>query len=202
MSEEKEKIPEEANKMAEEHFSHKHKEDSWWDIAKFALTVIAIILPIRFYVIQPFMVSGPSMVPTFEDKDYLLVDEISYHFQRPARGEIIVFWRGEEKKYLIKRIVGLPGETIILDGENVTVINTEHPEGLLLDQSYIHNKVQMQKQTYTLDDSHYFVLGDNRSVSYDSRGWGALPADEIVGRPIFRLYPFNMITVWPGEHLL
>ena len=175
------------------------KKDTWLDIVKFVLITAAIVLPIRFFIAQPFLLSGPSMDPTFNDKDYLIVDEISYRFEKPKRGEIIVFRRTGESKYLIKRIVGLPKETIELLGENVTIKNTEHPEGFALDQSFVVNKKSESKTTIILDDGEYFVMGDNRPVSYDSRHWGGLPTENIVGRPIVRLYPFNQMTFWPGD---
>src|SRR3989338_2255406 len=169
------------------------KEDTWLDVVKFVLITAAIVLPIRFFIPQPFLVSGPSMDPTFHDKDYLIVDEVSYRFEKPKRGEVIVFRRPGESKYLIKRIVGLPKEIIELIGETVTIKNTEYPEGFILDQSFIVNKKSESKTTVILDEAEYFVLGDNRPVSYDSRFWGGLPAEAIVGRPLIRLYPFNQI---------
>ncbi|KKU67299.1 MAG: Signal peptidase I [Parcubacteria group bacterium GW2011_GWA2_47_16] len=177
----------------------KEKQDTWFDIVKFVLITAAIVLPIRFFIAQPFLVSGPSMDPTFHDKNYLIVDEISYRFEKPKRGEVIVFKHPGESKYLIKRIVGLPKETIELLGETVTIKNTEHPEGFALDQSFVVNKKSESKTTTFLDDGEYFVMGDNRPVSYDSRAWGGLPAENIVGRPILRLYPFNQIGLFPGD---
>ncbi|MES2088104.1 MAG: signal peptidase I [Patescibacteria group bacterium] len=197
-----EKVPE--NKIssqsspAHENISGKPKE-SWLDVVKFAVLTALIILPIRFFVAQPFLVSGPSMDPTFLNNQYLIADEISYHFQKPKRGEVIIFSQPQEKKYLIKRIIGLPGETITMEGTTITIQNTEHPNGFTLDQTSILNNKPEVKKTYVLDDTHYFVLGDNRPVSYDSRGWGPLDEKNIVGRPILRLYPFNMISIFPGD---
>lgn len=175
------------------------KKDSWLDILKFVLITAAIVLPIRYFIAQPFLVSGPSMEPTFMNNDYLIVDEISYRFEKPARGEVIIFNRPLENKYLIKRIIGLPGETIILSGNTITVKNTENPDGFKIDQSFIEYTKSEADKTVILSDSQYFVLGDNRPVSYDSRYWGALDAKEIVGRPLFRLYPFNKINLFPGD---
>lgn len=174
-------------------------KESWWDLVKFALITAAIVLPIRFYIAQPFIVSGPSMEPTFMNNDYLIVDEISYRFEKPKRGEVIIFNMPQEDKYLIKRIIGLPGETVILSGNTVTIRNAEHPDGLALDESFVVNTKSETEKIYTLDGTHYFVMGDNRPVSYDSRGWGPLDAKEIVGRPLLRLYPFNKMEIFPGK---
>lgn len=174
------------------------KKESWLDILRFTIVTVAIVLPIRLYIAQPFMVSGPSMEPTFNDKDYLIVDEISYRFEKPKRGEVIIFKRPGDNKYLIKRIVGLPGETVELNNETITIKNADKPEGFLFDQSFVVNKKSEPTKTVILDSNEYFVLGDNRTVSYDSRSWGSLPASSITGRPLFRLYPFNHIALFPG----
>lgn len=205
MSEEKEPA---ANAPAENNFSRASspaaaeaaagKKTSPLDVLKFVAITAAIVLPVRFFIAQPFLVSGPSMIPTFNDKDYLIVDELSYRFEKPKRGEVIIFKQEQEGKYLIKRIVGLPGETLTLSGKTVTIKNAARPEGFALDQSFLANTVSEPQRTVTLDDSHYFVLGDNRPVSYDSRGWGPLPAKDIVGRPLIRLYPFDKIGMFPG----
>ena len=175
------------------------KKESWLDIAKFVLLTAVIVLPIRFYIAQPFMVSGPSMEPTFMNNDYLLVDAISYRFQKPKRGEVVVFKRPEESKYLIKRVIGLPGETLKLENERITVINGENPEGFVLDQSFLSHTKSDFEMTVILDDNQYFVLGDNRPVSFDSRFWGPLEATSIIGRPVLRLYPFSKIGTFPGK---
>jgi len=206
MSEEKEKFPEQT---VENNFSprpeptnnheSRQKKESWLDIVKFALITAAIVLPIRFFIAQPFMVSGSSMEPTFNNNDYLIVDEISYRFEKPKRGEVIIFKRPEEKKYLIKRIVGLPNETVELSGNSITIKNAERPEGFLLDQTFVVNNNSELKKMVTLDDDEYFVLGDNRPVSYDSRVWGALQVKNIIGRPFLRLYPFSAFKIFPGD---
>lgn len=175
------------------------KPDSWLDILRFVLLTALIVLPIRFFVAQPFLVSGPSMEPSFNDKDYLIVDEISYRFLAPARGEVVVLKRPEEHKYLIKRIIGLPGETLEFNGTSITVKNKDHPAGFALAETYIRNKTDEGAKTVALDQNHYFVMGDNRSASYDSRGWGPLERKNIIGRPIARLYPFGKMAIFPGR---
>ncbi|MEK7575304.1 MAG: signal peptidase I [Patescibacteria group bacterium] len=175
------------------------KKESWWDIIRFALITAAIVLPIRFFIVQPFMVSGPSMEPTFNNNDYLLVDEISYRFEKPKRGEVVIFRRADEKKYLIKRIIGLPGETVELSLNTVTIKNAEHPDGFVIDQTFLTNTQSESPKTIILKGTQYFVLGDNRPVSFDSRGWGPLESKEIVGRPFVRLFPFTALGFFPGN---
>lgn len=177
----------------------KKKGDSFWDLIKFALVALIIVLPIRVFIAQPFIVSGASMVPTFEDKDYLIVDELSYHLSQPSRGDVIIFHPPKDPSiYYIKRIIGLPNETVILSGSSVTIKNSEHPDGFDLSEPYITNK-SSDTVTKTLGADEYFVMGDNRPASYDSRGWGILPRDHIIGRAFLRLYPFNHVSIFPGE---
>ena len=175
------------------------KKDSWWDVVRFILITAAIVLPIRFFVVQPFMVSGPSMEPNFMNNDYLLVDELTYRFEKPQRGDVIIFMQKAENKYLIKRVIGLPGETVILSGNTITIKNAAHPDGFNIDESFLTYTFSEPPKMIVLDSDHYFVLGDNRPVSYDSRYWGPLAAEEILGRPLLRLFPFNKIGLFPGK---
>ncbi len=139
------------------------------------------------------------MEPTFETGDYLIVDELSYRFEKPKRDEVVVFKPPyDTKKHLIKRIVALPGETVSVKGPVVT-ITTVDSKTVTVNEPYV--KYQSDKEAvYTLSDSEYFVMGDNRSVSYDSRSWGPLPESKIKGRALLRLYPFNQIDVFPGKY--
>ncbi len=169
-------------------------EPSW----KFILTVGAILLCIRLFFAEPFLVSGSSMEPTFETGDYLIVDELSYRFKDPKRGDVVVFKPPyDTKKHLIKRVIALPGETVSVKGDKV-VITTIDDKTLTLMEPYV--TFQSDKEaTYKLSDSEYFVMGDNRSVSYDSRSWGPLPSYKITGRALLRLYPLNQLDIFPGK---
>ena len=163
-----------------------------------AAAVILAVL-IQSFVIRPFIVSGASMDPRIENGQYLLIDEISYRMNEPERGDVVVFRASPEpSKYYIKRIIGLPGETVIIKDGIVTIINSEHPKGLVLDEPYI---VHTQKDTLTkkVPAGEYFVMGDNRAASYDSRGWGTLPKKEIRGRALLRLLPITTIDYLPGK---
>ena len=177
------------------------KEESVWELVRFALIVLVLAVGLRFFVAQPFVVSGSSMVPTFTDKDYLIVDELTYDFENPARGDVIVFHPPAQPKgiYYIKRVIGLPGETISINGGTVTIANADHPNGFVLSEPYISaptNNVITKK----LGSDEYFVMGDNRPFSSDSRSWGVLPRKNIVGRTFLRLLPVTHISVLPGAH--
>jgi signal peptidase I len=179
-----------------------------------AFISLAIVIPIRIYIAQPFIVSGDSMNNTFVNGQYLIVDEISYKFKNPQRGDVVIFKIPEEavtmsknvlgsKIYFIKRIIGLPGETVEVNGNDVTIFNKENPDGLKLVENYAFiDKLIPQKNTKVtikLKDDEYFVMGDNRNNSSDSRYWGALQKDLIRGRPAIRLFPITKITLFPGE---
>lgn len=179
---------------------NQEKQGSFFgELFKFAIIAVVIVLPIRMYIAQPFIVSGASMEPTFEHGEYLIVDEISYRFISPERGDVIIFRFPEDpSKFFIKRIVGLPGETVTMQGGSITITNNRHPEGIVLDESYI---VDFARDSFTvmLERDEYFVLGDNRPASSDSRIWGPLEEDLIIGRAFLRLLPIARAEVLPGE---
>ena len=169
-----------------------------------AYTVIALGLAlfIRFFIAAPYVVSGSSMEPNFEDWHYLIVDRLSYDFGAPARGDVIVLDLPQnESRALIKRIIGLPNETVILSGQNVRIVNAEHPKGFTLEEPYLDpaNLTGVNELTMQLGPDEFFVLGDNRRVSADSRIWGSLPRKDIVGRVFLRLYPLNKLGILPAE---
>lgn len=169
-------------------------------IELFEIVVIslAIILPIRYFLIQPFYVKGASMEPTFDDHEYLIIDEISYRFREPQRGEVVVFrYPLDPRQYFIKRIVGLPGEKITVADSKVTVFDEAHPEGWVLDESYLADGVPtFGVLTVTLGPGEYFVLGDNRTSSLDSRTFGPLPRKNVVGRVWIRGWPLDRIEIF------
>ena len=178
---------------------------------------LIIVLPIRTFVAQPYIVSGASMDNTLQNGNYLIVDEISYKFDEPKRGEVIVFKtppKGLEMQrlpitktvYYIKRVIGLPGETVEINGDEVKIYNKENLDGEILNEPYVYiNKLVPSqfsdiKLKTTLKDGEYFVMGDNRHNSSDSRLWGVLPRENIVGKSYLRLFPFTEITISPGEY--
>ncbi len=172
----------------------------FWELARFIAISAIIIIPIRYYIAQPFVVSGASMEPSFRDGEYLIVDEISYRFDKPQRGDVIIFRSPIEKgRYLIKRIIGLPYETLEIFDNKIVIINSDNPEGFSLGEDYVKNKVLEEEKTIILGEKEYYVLGDNRPVSADSRIWGPLSKENIVGKPLFRLFPLTKLSVWPGK---
>jgi len=173
------------------------KEESWWDIIRFGLITMAIIIPIRMYIAQPFIVSGESMFPTFHDKEYLIVDEISYRFHNPERGDVIIFRFPEDpSKFFIKRIIGLPNETVTIDQGNVYI--TKDGKKTQLVEPYLKEKTTKDGLT-ELGAEQYFVMGDNRAVSFDSRYWGPVDISFFRGKALVRLFPITKMSYLPGR---
>ena len=172
------------------------------EVFKFFLLVLLVVVPIRLFVAQPFIVSGPSMEPTFSTRNYLIVDELSYHLRAPARGEVVVLEDPRNNTlFLIKRIIGLPGETIDIAEGKVKITNTEHPEGMVLDEPYISAPGGSGEYKHVLlKDNQYFVMGDNRPYSLDSRALGPVTENLIVGRALVRLLPISAAAVLPGYY--
>jgi signal peptidase I len=174
----------------------KHFFESVWEIFKTILICLAIILPIRYYIAQPFYVKGASMEPNFHEHDYLLIDEISYRFSFPKRGDVIVFrYPQNPQEYFIKRVIGLPGETIeIKDGE--VYVTSGGKSSAPLRESYIPELTETVSQISeptTLKSDEYYVLGDNRNGSKDSRSFGPVKKDFIIGRNFFRGLPLSRV---------
>lgn len=177
------------------------KSESFWDLVRFAIIACIIVIPIRMFVAQPFLVNGSSMVPTFHNGDYLIIDELTYRFNDPKRGDVVVFrYPFDPKRHFIKRIIGLPNETVIFKDGGVIIKNDTHPEGLPLSEPYISNPVVLNA-SYTLGPDEYFVMGDNRPASSDSRSWGSLKRELITGRTLVRLFPISDIGLFPGKHI-
>lgn len=167
----------------------------------YGVIAFSLAVFIRFFVAAPYLVQGASMDPTFHSADYLIVDRLSYQFEKPGRGDVIVFhFPQDPSRSFIKRIIGLPGETIEMQDNIVRIINDSNPEGFTIAEPYVDPSNERSGNIRVLlDESEYFVLGDNRKASADSRVWGALPEGHIVGRALIRLYPFTNIDINPGS---
>ena len=162
-----------------------------WEVAKIVIIALAIVVPIRYFLFQPFFVKGQSMEPNFDDGDYLIIDELTYRLRSPERGEVIVFrYPADPSQRYIKRIIGLPGETIGIDDGKVLVSNDGENFEVLDESAYLESSVQTAgDMVLTLESDQYFVLGDNRAVSSDSRRWGPLQRENIIGRVYLRAWP-------------
>jgi signal peptidase I len=177
----------------------KEKEWSFKEFIVFILITFAIVLPIRAYIAQPFIVSGESMDPTFATGQYLIVDQITYRLSEPDRGDVVVFRLPQDpSRFLIKRLIALPGETVKIDGEIIYVKKVGAEDFIQLNNDYVtHPKSTNLEET--LEEDEYFVLGDNRANSLDSRFFGTIDRKFLVGRALVRLFPFNKINWMPGK---
>ncbi len=162
-----------------------------WEIIKVVIIALLIVLPIRYFIFQPFIVRGQSMEPNFSHGDYLIVDQITYRFKEPQRGEVVVFeYPNNPSIRYIKRIIGLPGETIEVKEGQVIIYNGQ--ETIVLEEvDYLSpSAFTAGEVSFSLGSKEYFVLGDNRTASADSRRWGPLPRENIIGRTWIRAWPF------------
>ncbi len=175
------------------------RENFFTELLKFVVIAAVIVIPVRLFVAQPFIVSGESMDPTFKNGQYLIIDELSYRFSAPERGDVIIFrYPRNPSEYFIKRIIGLPGDTVHIANETVTVTSKDGT-AQTLDEPYVVNVGDGPNSTYTVPEGNYFVMGDNRPESSDSRIWGMLPRNNIIGRAFVRLLPIQTIALFPGS---
>jgi len=186
------------------------------EIIKVFLLALVIIVPIRMFLFQPFFVRGDSMYPTFKDGEYLIIKEWGYkkttvglgekeffavdHSKNLERFDVVVFrYPKDLSKYFIKRVIGLPGEKVEIQDGKVKIYNSENPSGFVLEEEYLSSKIltgnRAHETPWQLTDDEYFVMGDNRSGSSDSRLWGPVPKDDVIGLAVFRAWPFNRIKI-------
>lgn len=167
------------------------------EVVQILIISAAIIIPIRYFLIQPFYVKGASMEPSYYDHEYLIIDELSYFFREPMRGEVVVFrYPRDPDQYFIKRVIGLPGETVEINNEQVVIYNDDYPNGIVLDEDYLAGEITSGKKRTTLTAGEYYLLGDNRDASLDSRSFGAVEDGGIVGRVWLRGYPFSRLSIF------
>ncbi|MBU2542447.1 signal peptidase I [Patescibacteria group bacterium] len=178
--------------------------------ATFFLELIKIVIlagvtigVVRYFLFKPFYVKGQSMEPNYLEKDYLIIDELSYRFREPQRGEVVVFKApAGNKDFYLKRILGLPGERIKIEDKKVIIYNDDHPQGIVVEELYLDENTS-GSIIQTLGPDQYFVMGDNRDSSYDSRRFGPIDRKNIVGRSLLRGWPFTRVTKFtkPGYNL-
>ena len=185
------------------------------EIIKIFLMALVIIVPIRAFLFQPFFVQGASMEPNFENKQYLIVNEFGYKktevgignnklftvtpFRELKRQEVIVFrYPKNHEQFFIKRVIGLPGERLEIKNGRVKIYNDESPQGFELDEKeYLSKEVKtVGAVSMILKDDEYFVMGDNRSFSSDSRSWGPVKEADIIGKAFIRAWPLDKISIF------
>ena len=178
------------------------------------LLAVVIIIPVRVFLFQPFFVQGSSMEPNFEDGEYLVISEFGYKqtkvgwnenafqvkpFKEIHRQDVAVFrFPKNTEEFFIKRIIGLPGESVEIRKGKVLIFNETFPEGFALDESiYLSPAVLTQDMPrMKLGDDQYFVMGDNRMNSYDSRAIGPIGKDKIIGRVLLRAWPIGRFSLY------
>lgn len=190
------------------------------EVVKIFVLALVIIVPIRLFIFQPFFVQGDSMLPNFENAQYLIVNEVGYKrtaigpgekpffvsepWKELERGEVIVFRApGDPKEFYIKRVIGLPGESVTIENGKVRIANEDQPEGFYMDESVY---LPPERRTFcgvnavcpaiTLEEDEYYVLGDNRGASNDSRAWGPLHQDEVIGTVAVRAWPVTQMQLY------
>lgn len=176
------------------------------ELIKIAIIAFVIVAPIRYFLFQPFIVSGASMAPNFTSGDYLIIDEISYRFSEPQRGDVVVFnasfIKGFSGQRFIKRIIGLPGETVNIVNGKVEIIKDD--KTIVLSEKYLPSDLKtygygdygmsLMPEKITLKSNEYFAMGDNRSGSYDSRAWGVVNKKYIIGKASLRIFPITNLS--------
>jgi signal peptidase I len=177
-------------------------QDTWKGLVKDLFTlgalIVLVVIPIRTFVVSPYIVDGASMHPTFENLDYLVVNQLVYNLHAPERGDVVVFrYPKDPSVFYIKRIIGLPGEKVSIEHGVATITRTDGTT-LALTEPYIVNEDTTYTKDVTLTSGEYFVMGDNRPNSSDSRMWGPLREKYIIGRVDLRLFPVQKADVFPG----
>lgn len=169
-----------------------------FELIQVAAISLAIIIPVRYFLIQPFYVNGASMEPNFFDNEYLIIDELSYRLKSPVRGDIVVFrYPNDPKQFFIKRVIGLPGETVEIAGGQVKIFNDLTPNGFILEEDeYLDQDFTATTKTVTLKPDEFFVMGDNRISSLDSRYFGPIKKSAVVGKVWLRGWPLDRWKVF------
>lgn len=175
------------------------------EFVKMAAIAIVIIVAVRYFLIQPFYVKGSSMEPTFSNYEYLIIDELSYHFNDPQRGQVVVFrYPRDPQEHFIKRVIGLPGETVQIKDNHIYIYNEEYPNGYILKENYLSEDVVTfanNENLIKLGADEYYVLGDNREASQDSRFFGPVKRSFITGKVWIRGFPLDRLDIFTSKDL-
>jgi signal peptidase I len=166
------------------------------DTLEVAVITTLVFLLARVFV-QNYQVDGPSMTPTLLNGQYILVNKADYFTHGPARGDVIVFkFPKDTSRDFVKRVIGVPGDTVDTRADGAVIVN-----GVVLVEPYINDDINMTSQSWTLGPDQYFVMGDNRGDSYDSRDWGPVPSSDILGKAEFVYWPLGAahgLRNWSG----
>jgi signal peptidase I len=175
-----------------------NKKSSFWELLRYVALALLIVIPFRIFIAQPYVVSGSSMDPTFHDADYLIVDQISKRFEDPKRGSVVIIrYPKDTSKFFIKRLIGFPEEKVSIKDGKVSVMSKDGSLTELQEDYIVYKKDE--NFSITLGEDEYFVMGDNRAGSSDSRVWGPLPQKYIIGEPVLRLLPLSGLSIRPGH---
>lgn len=178
----------------------KHPRSWARELIEFALIVLLVVVPIRMFVAEPYIVTGVSMADTYATGHYLIINKFEHHLGSIERGDVLVFRSPvEEEKFYIKRVIGLPGETVSIRDGQVFISTSTESEEFALEEPYASSETYGTTRT-ELDAEEYFMMGDNRLQSFDSRSWGPLESSAIRGEPMIRLFPFGKINLMPGRY--
>ena len=180
----------------------------FFDLLKTGIAIFFITLLLRYFVVQPYLVDGESMMSNYVNNEYLLAEKLTYSFGEPRRGDVVIFKFPENPSInYIKRIIVLPDEKIEIKDNKVTIYNSSNPKGFVLSETYLSSNVTTMTRdensfSQTMGPNEYFVMGDNREHSSDSREWGILPRANISGRAWFTILPFNRFGTHARYHYL
>ncbi len=182
------------------------KDESPHSLLIWVIGIVFIVKVLQAFIIQPFIVDGGSMLPTFHNREFLLVDKLSYHLHLPSRGDVVIFKLLENNaspytgRYLIKRVIGLPGEHVVIKNAVTTIYNKAHPEGFVVPETFVTSKDPNKNIDIILASDEFFVMGDNRAESYDSRSWGPLKEAHLRGKVLVRVLPLGVFGISPGSY--
>lgn len=175
------------------------------EFIKLAAIAVVVIVAVRYFLIQPFYVRGASMEPNFHNYEYLIIDELSYRFNHPQRGEVVVFrYPRDPQEHFIKRVIGLPGEEVQIKNNHVYIYDEARPQGYILPEIYLAEDqitTANNENRVKLAEDEYYVLGDNREASQDSRSFGPVKRSFITGKVWLRGYPFSRFEIFTKKDL-